>query len=65
VLNTRNPHLELIFGTSDRQVKINATINQKLTLIIPPDAHVADCSAAAASNARGRDAVAKRINKGY
>jgi hypothetical protein len=45
-------------------VKINATINQKLTLRILPDAYVAGCSAAA-SNARGRDADAKRINKGY
>jgi hypothetical protein len=45
-------------------VKINTTINQMLTLIIPPDAYVTDCSAAAASNARGRDAAAKRINKG-
>jgi hypothetical protein len=46
-------------------VKINATINQKLTFKLPPDAYVTDCSAAAACNARGRNAAAKRINKGY
>jgi hypothetical protein len=46
-------------------LKIDTTINQKLTLKLPPDAHVAECPAAAASNARGRDADAKRINKGY
>jgi hypothetical protein len=41
-------------------MKINATINQKLTLIIPPVAHVADCLAT--SNARTKDAAAKRID---
>jgi hypothetical protein len=45
------------------KVKSHATINQKLTLKIPPVAHFADCPAAAASNSRRKDAAAKRIGR--
>jgi hypothetical protein len=49
-------------------VESDTTINQKLTLKLPPDAHVAECpaaAAAAASNTRGNDPATKRINKEY